>query len=308
VNIAVIDIGTNTVLLLLAEITDEGRIHPLLCEQRIPRLGKGVDATRKLQRESIDRVVRVLREYLEILSPSHLVSTILCGTSALRDASNRADFTGRVQSELGLSVEILSGEDEALLTYRGALSGLPGVRSAVVLDIGGGSTEISAGDAFHVRQKWSLDIGSVRLTERFFRHDPPAPEELGNAIRWVRGELGGLTAFAGAGHTLIGVAGTATTLAVLDQGLQNFDIEAVSNYRLTREAVEGLFIRLKGLSHAELLCLTPALRGRADVITAGTLILKEVMDATEHDDIVVSERGVRYGIALREWQRLRGRP
>ncbi|MGB2958602.1 MAG: Ppx/GppA phosphatase family protein [Bacteroidota bacterium] len=305
--IAVIDIGTNTVILLLAEISDEGRVRPLLHEQRIPRLGRGVDATRRLRKESIDRVIQVLKEYLKLLLPYHPVSTVLCGTSALRDASNRADFTGIVQRELGLVVEVLTGEDEALLTYRGALSGLSGVQRAIVLDIGGGSTEISAGDASHVQLKWSLDIGSVRLTERFFRHDPPTSEEIEEATLWVRGELRKLTGFDGSGATLIGVAGTATTLAFLDQGLEDFSVEAISNYRLSREAVEGLFTRLKGLSHAELLRLTPVMRGRADIIAGGTLVLKEVMDATGRDELIVSERGVRYGIALREWQKQIGK-
>ncbi len=301
--IAVIDIGTNTILLLLADISDEGQVRPLLHEQRIPRLGRGVDATRRLRKESIDSGIRVLKEYLNLLLPYHPVSTLLCGTSVLRDASNRADFTGLVQKELGLVVEILTGEEEALLTYRGALSGLSGVRRAIVLDIGGGSTEISAGDASHVLRNWSLDVGSVRLTERFFMHDPPTTNEVEEATLWVRGELRRITGMEGLGNTLIGVAGTATTLALLDQGLEGFALEAVSNYRLSREAVEGLFTRLKGLSHEELFSLTPAMRGRADIIVGGTLVLKEVMDATESRELIVSERGVRYGIALRELQK-----
>jgi exopolyphosphatase/guanosine-5'-triphosphate,3'-diphosphate pyrophosphatase len=304
VKIAVIDIGTNTVLLLLAEISDKGGLHPVLYEQRVPRLGKGVDATRRLHRESIDRVVQVLREYLNVLSPFHPVSTVVCGTSALRDASNRAEFSKRVQKDLGLSVEILTGDEEALHTYSGALSGLAGVGRAMVLDIGGGSTEISVGDSSHVLQKLSVDVGSVRLTERFFRHDPPTPSEVNQATLSVRDEFKELETLGGQGQILIGVAGTATTLALLDQGLEDFTVEGVSNYRLTRKAVERLFTQLCGLSQAELLRLTPAMKGRADIITGGTLILKEVMDATGHEVLVVSERGVRYGVALREWRKL----
>ncbi len=304
-NIAVIDIGTNTVLLLVAEVSDDGRLRPLLYEQRIPRLGTGVDATRRLAEESISRVILVLKEYLQLLSPYHPVSTVVCGTSALRDADNRRDFTELLERELGLVVEVLTGEDEAILTYRGALSGLSGVQRAIVLDVGGGSTEISAGDTSHVLQKWSLDIGSVRLTERFFRHDPPASSEVDEATLCIRGELRRLAGFDGSGHVLIGVAGTATTLAVLDQGLKDFTMEAVSNYRLSRQAVERLFTRLKEVPHVELLRLTPAMQGRADIMTAGTLLLKEVMDATRCDELIVSERGVRYGIALREWEKQR---
>ena len=301
-NVAVIDIGTNTVLLLVAEISHRGAINPLLYEQRIPRLGRGVDAARRLEQGSIDRAVAVLREYVQLLPPFHPTRTVVCGTSALRDASNRSDFMEQVKTEVGLDVEVLSGEDEALLTYRGAVSGLPGVNRAIVLDIGGGSTEISVGDASHILQNWSLDVGSVRLTERFLKHDPPLPLEIRDAIRWFKDHLGALEEFNASEYTLVGVAGTATTLAILDQELEEFGIDAVTNYRLTRDAVERLLDRLKRSSHQNILQLSPVMKGRADIITAGTLILSELLEILGQDELVVSERGVRYGIALREWE------
>lgn len=301
-NVAVIDIGTNTVLLLVAEISRDGVINPLLYEQRIPRLGKGVDAARRLEQGSMDRVIAVLKEYAQLLPPYHPARAVVCGTSALRDASNRSDFVEQVQTEVGLAVEVLSGEDEALLTYRGAVSGLPRVNRALVLDIGGGSTEISAGDASHILRNWSLNVGSIRLTERFLKHDPPLPREITEAMRWLKDHLGSLREFNASEYTLVGVAGTITTLAILDQDLEEFGIDAVTNYRLTRDAVERLLDRLKQSSHQNLLRLSPVLKGRADIITAGTLILAELLETLGQDELLVSERGVRYGIALREWE------
>jgi exopolyphosphatase/guanosine-5'-triphosphate,3'-diphosphate pyrophosphatase len=148
----------------------------------------------------------------------------------------------------------------------------------------------------------SLDIGSVRLTERILKHDPPTGEELEQAVRLVKRELGRLTDFPFSGTTLVGVAGTATSLAVLAQGLRAFELSAVTNYRLERTVVESLFQKLSRLPAAEIREMSSIMEGRADVITAGVLILREVMRYCAAGDIIVSERGVRYGLALREWE------
>lgn len=297
--ISVIDIGTNTVLLLVAKVSADGTITPLLYEQRIPRLGKGVDEHRTLRPDSIARVIEVLKEYRELAAPFLPERTVACGTSAVRDAANREEFVGLVARETGYTLEVLSGEEEALWTYRGGISGVTGIERATVIDIGGGSTEIIVGNRSRIIRKISLDVGSVRLTERFFRHDPPAPDELEAALEVASAGLGKAN-FPFAGSMLIGVAGTATTLAILNQGLRTFDARAVTNYRLTIEAVDRLYAKLREMDTPGIRALSSVMEGRADVIVAGALILRETMKLFGFGEVVVSERGLRYGLALRE--------
>jgi len=303
-NIAVIDIGTNTVLLLIAQFDVNGQITPLVYEQHVPRLGKAVDAQKNLQVDSMVRVVEVLEEYKKIMSQFELVNTIVCGTSAVRDAQNKEQFAELIQQRVGLDLEILDGEDEALWTYRGAISGLPGISKATVIDIGGGSTEITTGDQHNVTNSTSLDIGSVRMTERWFEHNPPLPVELDTATEKIKTELANIKNLRQPGSTLVGVAGTATSLAILDQGHHEFSIDAVTKYQLTREAVHSLFTKLKSMRAAEIRKLSAVMEGRADIITAGALILLHVMTHFKFDKMIVSERGVRYGLAIREWEKM----
>ena len=303
-NIAVIDIGTNTVLLLIAQFDVNGQITPLVYEQHVPRLGKAVDAQKNLQVDSMARVVEVLEEYKKIMSQFQLVSTVVCGTSAVRDAQNKEQFAELIQQRVGLDLEILDGEDEALWTYRGAISGLPGISKATVIDIGGGSTEITTGDQHNVTNSISLDIGSVRMTERWLKHDPPLPVELDTATEKIKTELANIKNLRQPGSTLVGVAGTATSLAILDQGHHEFSIDAVTKYQLTREAVHSLFTKLKSMRAAEIRKLSAVMEGRADIITAGALILLHVMTHFKFDKMIVSERGVRYGLAIREWEKM----
>ncbi|MFN0156746.1 MAG: Ppx/GppA family phosphatase [Bacteroidota bacterium] len=302
-NIAVIDIGTNTVLLLVASIDSHGHIEPLVYEQRAPRLGKGVDEHKRLHPDSMLQVVGVLEEYQKIIHQHTIDATVVCGTSAVRDATNKEEFIALVKQRVGFDIEVLSGDDEALWTYRGAISGVPDIQSATVVDIGGGSTEITVGDAASIRQRVSLDIGSVRLTERFFKHDPPTHPELEKAIEIIENELAKAGRFGFEGTTLIGVAGTATALAILDQGLREFDLPSVVNYRLKVDNVYGLLRTLRSMSSEKILELSRVMEGRADIITAGVLILREVMVHFKFKELIVSERGVRYGLALREWER-----
>ena len=227
----------------------------------------------------------------------------LCGTSAVRDAANRADFVALVKAETGFDVEVMSGDEEARWTYRGAVSGLPGVARAAVLDIGGGSTELSLGDVHGPRRSISMDIGAVRLTERFLASDPPAREELIAAITEVRSHIDRTKSFDARGHTLVAVAGTPTTLAILAQGLPRFSADAVANYPLSRDRIRELLDTLSGMRVAEIRKLSEVMEGRADVIVAGTLILQEIMETHGFEEAIVSDRGVRYGIVIREWER-----
>jgi exopolyphosphatase/guanosine-5'-triphosphate,3'-diphosphate pyrophosphatase len=252
-------------------------------------------------------VIAVLHEYRELMAPFAPGATAVCGTSAVRDAANREEFSRRVRLETGFALEVLSGQEEALLTYRGGLSGMPQAGRYTVVDIGGGSTEIISGTSGEIGERISLDIGSVRLTERCLRHDPPTPGELEAAIEVTENEIERAARFPFAGSTLVGVAGTATALAVLAQGLKVFDVASVTNYRLGRETVESLFRTLRVMPSSMIGGLSEVMAGRSDVIVAGTLIAREIMAHFKFDSMTVSERGVRYGIALRESERLTGK-
>jgi len=304
-NIAVIDVGTNTVLLLVAHFDNHGRLTPVLHEQRIPRLGRGVDARGVLQRESMDRVLDVLKEYRSVLSSMDIAATVVCGTSAVRDAQNRKLLADQMRTATGFELEVLSGSDEAAWTFRGAIRGMPEGRDAVVVDIGGGSTELISGSDAKIAQSVSLPLGSVRLTERHFLHDPPMSAEIEEAVSTISRELSASGIALSRGSTLIGVAGTATTLALLAQGLSEFSVEAVAGYKLSLDSVDGLFRKLSAMSSENILRLSNAMPGRNDIITAGTLILREVMKHLGFGEVAVSERGVRYGIAIREWEKRR---
>ncbi len=301
-NVATIDIGTNTVLLLVAQFDINGQLTPLVYEQRVPRLGKGVDAQRNLQPDSMNRAIAVLQEYKTIMGGYRLDRVVVGATSAVRDAQNKAQFAELVHIATGFNLEILSGNDEAYWTYRGAISGVPKIQRATVIDIGGGSTEITIGNSHTITNSISLDMGSVRLTERIFKHDPPTHPELETAITLVEDELARPKGFDFKDTVLIGVAGTATALATLDQGLNEFSIEAVTNYRLKLDNVYALFRTLRAMPASEILRLSPVMEGRNDVIAAGALILREIMAHYKFTEMIVSERGVRYGLAIREWE------
>jgi exopolyphosphatase / guanosine-5'-triphosphate,3'-diphosphate pyrophosphatase len=295
---AAIDIGTNTVLLLIASIDPSGHLTPLVDEQRVPRLGKGMDESGNINTAAVGRLVHALLEYRAMIADRRVESVTVTGTSALRDAANREDVLHRVRAATGFTITVLSGEDEALLSYRGAVSGLSFRERTVVLDIGGGSTEMISGEGERILFHTSRNVGSVRLTERFFRHDPPLPEELHSARNAVRAAFADLPPVDTTRSRLIGVAGTATTLALLDQGRETPDCTLMTNFRLSGPAVERLFLLLSSKCAQDILGLSAAMPGRADVITAGTLILHCYLEQSGFREMIVSERGLRYGAAL----------
>ena len=300
--VSVIDIGTNTVLLLVAEVSSTGALTSLAEEQRIPRLGRGVDAQKTLHTDAMRRVVDVIQEYAEIVKRYTPDAVVVCGTSAVRDAHNRDELATMIQKGTGFTLEVLSGDEEALWTYRGAISGMPKMQHATVVDIGGGSTEVVVGASDTVIRRISLDIGSVRLTERLFRHDPPSHLELETAIELIEDQISRMADYPFAGTELVGVAGTATTLAALAQGLTTFSTRAVSNYRLSRDVIESQFRTLRAMPSGMIAGLSPVMEGRADIITAGILIVREIMAHCGFQQMTVSERGVRYGLALRAYE------
>lgn len=309
--VAAIDIGTNSVLLLVAERRG-GELCPLVERATITRLGQGVDATRTLAPEAVERTLACLARYGDELRALGAERIDAVGTSAMRDAAGGEAFVARARELLGVAPRVISGEEEAELTFVGALTGLSFPSGpCIVFDIGGGSTEIivgtTSGGSGQVEAAVSLDVGSVRLTERHVRSDPPTPAELSAIRADVRAALA-LAPAPPAGPTrplLVGVAGTVTTVAALIRDVVPYDAAVVHGARVSREEIQSTTARLASLPLAarrQLPAIEPA---RADVIVAGSLLIEEIMawagggDEPRTDQMIVSDRGVRWGLARR---------
>lgn len=301
--IASIDIGTNTVLLLIVEILPDGSWRVLSDIQRIIRLGRNVDASRTIQPGGFDACAAVLSEYGEIIRNARCETTSAFGTSFLRDASNRDAFIEAMFNRTGIRIGVLSGEDEALWTFHGGRLVLDAARRdepGSVIDIGGGSTEFITGSASSILFKKSLDIGAVRLTERFIHHDPVLPDEASQLREYLRDILAEqLAAMPPCGH-LIGVAGTITTIAAMKQELRTYDPDRINGYVLPIDALRSFNRRLASTDLSARRAWPGLQPERADVILAGALILEESLTFLNSPAITVSDHGLRYGLILRQ--------
>jgi exopolyphosphatase/guanosine-5'-triphosphate,3'-diphosphate pyrophosphatase len=293
VRVGAIDTGTNSTRLLVADVRD-GTLSEVTRRLRITRLGEGVDRHATLAVPATERVLATVREYANEARQLGATRILATGTSAVRDSSNGAAFLERIESELGVETRLLTGREEAEMTFRGVTSDRAVAQGTLVVDIGGGSTELILGGPNGVERANSLQLGCVRLTERFLHSDPPSQAELRDCAARVRSLLPPITTVSAG----IGVAGTVTALAALDLNLAVYDPAAIHGHRLTREAVERLYGRLRSVRLAErerILHLEPA---RASVIVAGVVVLREVMDAYGLGEIEVSERDILHGAAL----------
>jgi exopolyphosphatase/guanosine-5'-triphosphate,3'-diphosphate pyrophosphatase len=303
VRVAVVDIGSNSTRLLIAEVDPgTGAVEPLLRRSAVTRLGEGVDSGGSLSEEAIARVLRTLADYRAAIEEHRCEANLAVLTSAARDAANGESFAARVREEFGLDARILSGEEEAQLTFLGAMSDRPESNEpTVVIDIGGGSTEFIIGRdrtaGFHV----SLPAGVVRMSERHIHSDPPAPEELQNLAADVRQTfLAGLPAEErSAVKSAIAVAGTATSAAAIDQELDPYDPARVHGYPLLLGTVEMLLARLAEMTEAERRQVVGLHPDRAPTIVAGMILLAEAMRLFELEQVEVSEHDILYGGALR---------
>lgn len=295
--VASIDIGTNSVLLLIAEGDDSGA-RPLVERATITRLGQGVDKTRRLAPEAIDRTLDCLSRYAEEIRAAAPAELLVVGTSAMRDAEGGASFRERAAAILGVMPRVASGDEEAELTFLGALSGIDATGDVLVFDVGGGSTEIITGPAGGPpRDKISLDIGSVRLTERHVRSDPPGAAELAAVRADVRSALAAVP-FRPVGQ-LVGVAGTVTTLAAFTKNIAPYDAGRVHGLTLGLSEVARATAELSALPLEERKRLASIDPKRADVIVAGAALVEEVMRFCAAEAMIVSDRGVRWGLVSR---------
>jgi exopolyphosphatase/guanosine-5'-triphosphate,3'-diphosphate pyrophosphatase len=271
----VVDLGTNSTRLLVADV-EEGRVDEVARRSEVTRLGEGVDERRKLLPLPIARVRNVLSDYRRELEELGAERVLAIATSAVRDAENGEAFLGEVEWSYGFTTRLVSGEEEAELTRRGVATGRPLDEGTLVLDVGGGSTELIT-----AAQRASIDVGCVRLTERHLHSDPPTPDEFEAAAREVRELLPPLDP-----SEAIGVAGTVIALATLEGG------------ELTRDAVDRQFERLASLPLAERREFPGLEPKRAPVILGGVLIVREVLDRYGLDRVEVSERDLLDGAAL----------
>ncbi|WP_448614175.1 Ppx/GppA phosphatase family protein [Modestobacter sp. URMC 112] len=309
--VAAIDCGTNSIRLLVADVPPEGAHTDLLRRMEVVRLGQGVDATGRLAPQAIERTRVVLAEYAAQARELGAERIRMVATSATRDAANRAEFEAMVTATLGQLPDVATGIEEAGLSYLGATASLAAAAAAhgtpdprppyLVVDIGGGSTEFVLGDAAGVRAAHSVDVGCVRLTERHLHGDPPTPDEVQAAEADVRAALAEVAAVVPVDQaaTLVGLAGTVTTVAALALRLPAYDADAIHGSRIPVAAVRSVTAGLLTADHARRAALPVMHPGRVDVIGAGALVLRVVMDAFDLDEVVVSEHDILDGIALR---------
>lgn len=306
--VGAIDCGTNSIRLLIADLVD-GKLHDVHREMRVVRLGQGVDATGQFAPEALARTESALADYVALMIEHSVTAVRMVATSAARDAGNRDEFFAMTARLLGKVVpgsvaEVITGTEEAELSFRGAVGELdPAAGPFVVVDLGGGSTELVLGETA-VQASFSADIGCVRLTERCLHSDPPTADQVEQARLVARDGLAEALAVVpvDGAHTWVGVAGTMTTLSALAQRMTEYDPEAIHLSRIGFDDLLGVCERLIGMTKAERLALGPMHAGRADVIGGGAIIVEELAavlsDRAGIGELVVSEHDILDGIAL----------
>jgi exopolyphosphatase / guanosine-5'-triphosphate,3'-diphosphate pyrophosphatase len=294
VRVAAVDCGTNSIRLLITESGET--IHR---ELRIVRLGQDVDRTGRLAPEAIERTRAALADYADVIAANDVARVRMVATSATRDAANRDEFVTMVRTTLGADPEVISGREEAELSFAGAVATITGLGGRVLLvDLGGGSTELVLGGADPL-QLHSMDVGSVRMTERHLHDDPPTAAQLAAVVADVGAALERASRDVPIpqADSLVGVAGTVTTVAAMALGLTEYDSAAIHGARLASAQVVEIADRLAHMTHDERAAVRVIHPGRVDVITAGAIVLRTVVERSGLDEIVVSEHDILDGIA-----------
>jgi exopolyphosphatase / guanosine-5'-triphosphate,3'-diphosphate pyrophosphatase len=297
VRVAAVDLGSNSTRLLVADVED-GRLDDVVRRLKITRLGEGVDERKRLLPAPIARVRNVLTDFRREAEELGAERTLAVATSAVRDAENGEAFLGEVEWSYGFATRLLSGDEEAELSFRGASAGRTLADDTLMIDIGGGSTELVVGDSDGLRFHDSVNMGGVRLTERFLHSDPPTGAELEGCAAAARELLAEQMPRDVHPESAIGVAGTITSIAALDLGLSEYDPDQVEGHRLSRDGIRTQLERLASLplqERREVPALDP---DRAPVIVAGTVILGEVLDHFGLDNLEASEHDILDGAAF----------
>ncbi len=286
-----IDMGTNSIRLLIAELVDSKIVNSTKTLETV-RIGQNTDKTGGISPKAIDRTIESLKKFKLLIEKEGLVSVPVIGTSAVRDAKNRHILIDKVKAQLDMDIEVIAGEREAELGFKGVLAGLNNVQGDImVVDIGGGSTELIIGNKDGIKYMVSLDIGAVRMTEKFIENDKVYEEEINNIVKFIdtilEPELRKIKKFSV--ERVIGIGGTATTLAAIDQVMTTYDKDKIHNHSLKVDTIREILKKFisKGLEdRKKIKGLQPK---RADIITAGTIILIRIMELLEAESISISE-------------------
>lgn len=302
--VAAVDCGTNTIRLLVASLNDDGSLHDLDRRLSFVGLGEGVDATGEFSTEALQRAFNACEQFAEVIGDLDAERARFVATSATRDAANRDELFRGVRARLGIRPEVITGDQEAHLSFRGALSGIrTKADSVLVMDSGGGSTELVRGlsgghGVPEITRAVSLNIGSRRLRERLLRSDPPTSHEIAEARALVRRELDASGIELSDVATFIGVAGTVTTMSALAQHLRRYDRSRVHASVMDRETVHSVAERLLSSTVSEVVSWGPVQPARAEVLCGGALIVDEVASRMGTNELIVSESDILDGVAL----------
>jgi exopolyphosphatase/guanosine-5'-triphosphate,3'-diphosphate pyrophosphatase len=295
---AVIDIGTNSILMLMGETTGDGRLMEVMQKSEITRLGEALQRTGMITQSAMERSEEVLENYRVLLKEKGVTDVSLVATEVLRAAGNRHLFMERIKERFGWEIEVLSGEQEAKYSYLGVMDFVAEPeKEGVVMDVGGGSSEIIVGKGAQLHASQSIPIGAVRLWERLEKKESLSHEEIELAEQIIREYLGRIMFqdIISSESFFIGLGGTITTLVAIEESMEEYNAEIVNGYSLTRDRLKDLFFKLNQLSISERKAVPGLVSGREDIILYGILIFTTFMDLFEINRVIVSDRGLRFG-------------
>jgi exopolyphosphatase/guanosine-5'-triphosphate,3'-diphosphate pyrophosphatase len=296
--VASIDIGTNTVILLIAEVQGN-KIIPLYNEQLIPRIGKGLSPGKSIAPEKKNELMGILAEYKKKIDKFNCKRIIAAATNAFRIAANGNQIAKEIKERLNIDIKIVSGEEEAMLSFLGAVSGFALQKNVVVIDIGGGSSELIFGKGNEIFFKKSFPVGVVSSSEEFFMHDPPLQKEVDRLEAQLKKTFSNVLKENFIPEIAIAIAGTPTTLACIRKGLSEFNEEAIEGSFLTSDDLGKLIKGISRLKKDEILSVYKSVvKGREDVLLAGSIILFKIMNLLKLSKVIVSTKGIRYGAIL----------
>ena len=295
-NIASMDIGSNTVLLLIAEVNEKKEFEVLTNRYEMPRLSKGLKPDGNINDAAVERFYKVLDDYIKVIRDYDCKTIIAKATNAFRIAANAQEIAEDVKARYDFDIEIISGDKEAELSYLGAASSLPSVNEKFVMDIGGGSTEIIYGKDAEIVFKKSHPVGAVMLTEKFVSNEPPTASAINDISDYLNQIFADLPNRIPASINGIAVAGTPTSIASMIQGMKEYEEDSIEGYFLSKDDTAELIMKLSQLRPDEILeRYGTVVKGREDVITSGAIILNTVAEILKVDGFTVSGRGIRYG-------------
>ena len=292
---ASIDIGTNTLLLLVCRLGADGELIIMRDEHQIARLGEGLSENGFINEEAVERAINILSQYKLIIDEYKIDKSrlICCATSAMREAKNSSDIQKRLEKIISHNIEIISGKNEAELSFLGSVETN---ELSCVLDIGGGSTEIILGNEKNITDKVSVKIGAVKITEKFLKHSPPLISEIDSAKKFIREEFQNNIDFKINSNKIIAVAGTPTTLAQIHLGLKSYSRKKIHDYFMSKSEIEKTCDKIFSKTKNELISEYNVHPNRADVISGGLLILLEFIYFAGFNRINISCNGLRFGL------------